>query len=119
MKELDEQRTMEVNSLDIMQNTGIIYHIESVLEMQFMCLIGLWYLEDKPVTSDDKIILVALILEHIFAYLSGFFRKWEIEKYGQMDLNGIYRAPKEYILQVIEIFIDCIIFGFSINSMMK
>jgi hypothetical protein len=47
-----------------------------------MCLIGLWYLEDKPVTSDDKIILVALILEHIFAYLSGFFRKWEIEKYG-------------------------------------
>ena len=36
-----------------------------------------------------------------------------------MDLNGIYRAPKEYILQVIEIFIDCIIFGFAINSMMK
>ena len=44
-----------------------------------------------------------------------YFRKWEIQRYGVMDINGIYRAPKEYILQTVEIFIDCMIFGFSIN----
>ena len=59
------------------------------------------------------------MIEHIYAYITGYYRKWEIEKYGQMDLNGIYRAPKEYVMQVIEIFIDCIIFGYSINSLMK
>ena len=36
---LDAQRFKEVNSLDMMQNTSIIYHSESMLEMQFLCLI--------------------------------------------------------------------------------
>lgn len=57
----------------------------------------------------------ALVCEHIFAYICIYFRKWEIQRYGVMDINGTYRAPKEYILQTIEIFADCMIFGFTIN----
>lgn len=44
-KTLDTQRTHEINNNDLMQNTGIIYHIESVLEMQIMCLITLYLVE--------------------------------------------------------------------------
>ena len=36
---LDDQRMKEVGSLDIMQTTSIIYHVESILEMQFLCLL--------------------------------------------------------------------------------
>lgn len=111
----------------MMMNTSIIYHIESILEMQFLCLIGFALygyqdFEGKP-NAENHIraqegsasIITALICEHIFAYISMYFRKWEIQRYGVMDINGIYRAPKEYILQTVEIFIDCMIFGFSIN----
>lgn len=31
--ELDDERMKETNSLDMMQNTSIIYHTESILEM--------------------------------------------------------------------------------------
>lgn len=41
-----------------------------------------------------------LAVEHIFSYITGYFRKWEIENYGSMGLNGIYRAPKETIIQM-------------------
>ena len=37
--DLDDERMNETNSLDMMQNSSIIYHTESILEMQFMCLI--------------------------------------------------------------------------------
>ena len=31
--ELDDERANETNTLDIMQNSSIIYHMESVIEM--------------------------------------------------------------------------------------
>jgi hypothetical protein len=37
--DLDEERKKETNSLDLMQNSSIIYHTESILEMQIACLI--------------------------------------------------------------------------------
>ena len=37
--ECDDERVEETNSLDIMQNSSIIYHMESVLEMQMAVLI--------------------------------------------------------------------------------
>lgn len=37
--ECDDERVEETNSLDIMQNSSIIYHMESVLEMQIAVLI--------------------------------------------------------------------------------
>lgn len=36
---LDRQRVAETNVLDMMQNSSIIYHPESLTEMQFICLI--------------------------------------------------------------------------------
>ena len=48
-----------------------------------MCLIYFFVIakHDKIIPSDMTII-IALIIEHFYAYLSGYFRKWEIEKYG-------------------------------------
>jgi len=37
--ELDDERMKETNSLDMMQNSSIIYHTESVLEMQIASLV--------------------------------------------------------------------------------
>jgi hypothetical protein len=37
--ELDDERAKETNSLDIMQNSSIIYHMESVIEMQLIVLV--------------------------------------------------------------------------------
>ena len=36
---LDKERNDETNALDMMQNSGIIYHMESLLEMQVLCLL--------------------------------------------------------------------------------
>ena len=36
---LDDERNGETNALDMMQNSGIIYHMESLLEMQVLCLL--------------------------------------------------------------------------------
>jgi len=37
--ELDEERRKETNALDMMQNSSIIYHTESILEAQIISLI--------------------------------------------------------------------------------
>lgn len=38
-EKLDDMRQKEINENDMMQNTSIIYHPESVSEMQVICLI--------------------------------------------------------------------------------
>lgn len=38
--ELDLERNKETNALDMMQNSSIIYHMESLLEMQILCLVS-------------------------------------------------------------------------------
>jgi len=47
------------------------------------------------------------------------YRKWEISSYGVQDVNGVFRAPNEYVLLLIQIFFDCIIFGFCINYLLQ
>lgn len=115
---LDKQRQKEVNTADLMQNTSLIYHSESVLEMQFLCLVTLYYWgHSSETTENSSEILVALIAEHIFAYSSGIFRKWEIDNFGKLDVNGVYRAQKESLMSTVEIFVDCIIFGYALNQL--
>ena len=53
---------------------------------------------NEEILARSHAIIYTLIVEHVFAYLAGFYRKWEIEKYGVMDINGVYRGPKEYVL---------------------
>lgn len=81
----------------MMQNTSIIYHIESVLEMQLFCLLMIYFQpknaqDNHPPNQTSKEILYILILEHVFAYCSYYFRQWEIENYGELDINGVFRA---------------------------
>jgi len=38
-KTLDEQRKKELNKMDLMHNTSIVYHTESILEVQLMMII--------------------------------------------------------------------------------
>jgi hypothetical protein len=84
----------------MMQSAIIIYHAESLLEMQFMCLIVFAFVF-KPFRHKDELIEVhqksnhvlwVLIAEHIFAYVSGLFRTWEIKHFGEIDINGVARA---------------------------
>ena len=107
-----------------MQNTSIIYHMESLLEMQFMCLVTFAFVLKPEVNLDhfdedihrkSDHVMIVMVFEHIFAYCSHLFRVWEIENYGMVDINGVSRAKKESALKTLEVFIDCLIFGFTFN----
>ena len=45
--DLDDERMKETNSLDMMQNTSIIYHTESILEMQIITLAVFYILNEE------------------------------------------------------------------------
>jgi len=83
-----------------------------------MILMFMMHMKGKPDHSQlqkSALIMIVLMCEHIFSYCAGIFRNWEIEKYGKLDINGIVRAKKESMLSTFEIFLDCIIFGYSTN----
>lgn len=112
----------------MMGNSSIVYHIESILEMQFLCLITIFYLRkfeggsvqgDGFQNQEDLIILCSLVFEHVFSYGCSIFRTYDIKRNGQMDVNGIYRAKTETFLGNVEVFIDCIIMGYTLNHLMS
>lgn len=45
--DLDDERARETNQLDLIQNASILYHTESILEMQMACLVLCWYLDKQ------------------------------------------------------------------------
>lgn len=100
-KDLDGQRSSEIDTQDLMQNTSMLYHTESVLEMQIFTTIAVILYSNKLGLSLDgsKPILIAFFIEHIFSYFCTLFRKWELEHYGQLDINGILHGPKETLLK--------------------
>jgi len=119
-RELDDERMTETNSLDMMQNSSIVYHTESILEMQVMCLVSLYFVNEwwkakkgyGNLATDDTayIILLVLLVEHIFSYFFGIFRNREIDQHGKPNSYGIEYAPKEFCLRVFEIILDLAIF---------
>ena len=62
--------------------------------------------------------MVIMLIEHICSYSAGMFRVYDIAKNGKVDINGVKRAPRESILNNIEVFFDCILFGYIIKLMM-
>ena len=52
--------------------------------------------------------MLCLFIEHVISYIVDHYRTYEIEKYGEPDVNGVYRAKKESIMRTIEILFDCI-----------
>lgn len=134
-EKLDYERFLEILSLDMMQNSSIIYHTDSVLECQLMCLIvtflfspKLWLNYDwveeggKPKQNKEMIInfqaiFFFLLAEHIFSYVCYHYRKWDIKHHGKADINGIFVAKTESLLKSVETFIDCMLFGYVLKHM--
>lgn len=123
---LDKQRQKELNSLDLMQNTNFVYHPESLIEMQIICLLLVFVYENrnknlKELNIDDSsnVIMLTLLVEHIFSYICAFYRSYDIEKNGKIDINGVKRASTELFIGNIQFFIACIIIGFSLNYFMQ
>jgi hypothetical protein len=62
---------------------------------------------------------VALFIEHIFSYVCNLYRKQEIRREGQQDVNGILRAKNESVLSTVEIFLDCILLGYILKYLFE
>ena len=112
-----------------MQNTNIVYHPESVIEMQIMCLgIIFLYVNRIYILDPDSIerssysanfIMFALMAEHIFSCCCAFYRSYDIDKNGKIDINGVKRAPNELLIGNVQFFISCIIIGFAVNHFLR
>lgn len=81
----------------MMQNSSFVYHPESLIEMQVICLVILYYysnrehideidgIHSKELVKDNQspnFIMAALMIEHIFSYFCAFFRAYDIKKNG-------------------------------------
>ena len=87
----------EVNSNDMMQNTGIFYHPESIPEFQFLCLLVAWltlgkdipdhFLENQEFIGDIKKtingLFVCNMIEHVTCIAIEKFRRYDIDKHGK------------------------------------
>lgn len=65
----------------------------------------------------SRAIMITLTIHHVFAYIAAIYRKWEIEHHGVPDINGIPRGKIESVLATIEMFIVCVVLGYTINYM--
>lgn len=87
-EQLDKQRQKECNSLDIMQNTNFVYHPESLIEMQIMCLCAIQFyvnrnnLDDIKLSDSSNLIMLCLLIEHVFSGICAIFRSYDIDKNG-------------------------------------
>ena len=117
--------------MDMFCNSSIVYHTESILEMQLMML-GLtyylnWLWAEKRVygvhsrkdiepsinmtkESFTKVLVYILFAEHILSYIFGIFRDWEQSKYGKPNKYGIVSAKWEFRLKIFEVLLDLAIF---------
>ena len=131
-EKLDDMRQQEVNENDMMQNTSIIYHPESVSEMQFMCLIVAQlmlssgtipelyepYADDiNKVSTSLQSIFIVLFVEHVATYFIELFRRYDIEHNGVLDINGIPRAKTESLLSTVQYFVICFLIGYIIKEL--
>ena len=129
-EDLDLQRQRETNVLDMMQNSSIIYHPESLFEMQIMCIALLWafqsyILEHLPVgkkqveeqghLAQAQIIFLALTIEHCCSLVISIFRQWDIATNGKLDINGVPRAKTESTIELVQIFVACLLTGYTIR----
>jgi hypothetical protein len=93
-----------MNSMDMMQNCNILYHPESIVELQIISILllllyqsisnGKYPLDFKANTEQSSIIL-ALFITHILQYLYWTFRRFDISHNGEIDKFGSRRARRE------------------------
>ena len=130
-QKLDKQRNIEVNSLDMMQNTTIVYNMEVVILFQILFLISSLIFnkmqEDLDAQRGLKIeikpehhpiwpehISVMLIVIHCISYVIHEYSIHEINEKGQPDIMGVYRAPNDVVLKTIELLLICLATGFTL-----
>ena len=63
--------------------------------------------------------MLAIIIEHVISYTIVMFRKRDIKRNGKPDVNGVKRAPTEWALSVMEIFIASFLFGYIIKHQLS
>lgn len=61
--------------------------------------------------------LIAFLILHVCSYVGHYFRLHDIKLNGKPDINGVYTAKTEAIFQNIEIFIICILVGFTVKHL--
>ena len=125
--ELVEQRVKEVNGLDMMQNTTIIHHIESIIEVQLISIYVFCFLirsytdgkfehSEKPeFESGPSAIVYSMLSHHLMSYLFAIYRKFELKNRGKPDMNGVVRTSRESLLSTLEVLLASILFGYCIN----
>lgn len=119
--ELENERTKELNAMDMMQNHSLFNNSEVIFEMQILATIFVLYIHhmfDNLAVRDNTghgDYLVAFLILHIMSYLAHFYRLRDIALNGKPDVNGIYTAKKEALISNIETFIICIMIGFTIK----
>ena len=64
-------------------------------------------------------IMVYYLIIHIFSYICEVYRAFELKKNGKPDVYGVYRAPNEYTLNIIENFIGCVMFGYAVKHVLQ
>lgn len=127
--ELDNERMKETNALDMMQNSSIIYHTESILEMQLCVLVSMIWLTELwndemgfanlPEKSTSMLFIYILIAEHTLSMMFGWFRDYDIKHNGEKDRYGIENAPREKQLQFLEVVMDVGISAWIIFTMVR
>lgn len=107
-----------------MQNTNIMYHMESIVEMQLISTIVIWLVwslnqnKNESIETEINILIIILLFLHFITYFFALFRAWEIDHHGKIDVNGIERGPIETNLRSIEIFMNCIMVGYSTHFLL-
>ena len=69
--------------------------------------------------ADKKLhtIILALLIEHLASYFIAYFRQYDIERYGELDIQGVPQAKRESAIANIQYLFVCLIVGFSVKQM--
>ena len=102
------QRIIELNEGDMMQSMYIHENIDSVIEFKIVSLMAVSILtiytseaHSEFTLEGDKNsqqIMLMLIIQNVFSYLSEIFRDWDLAHHGYFDDQGVYRGRNETIL---------------------
>jgi hypothetical protein len=132
--DLDNERVRENNVLDMMENTCILDHPESINETQIACLLFFYSISSKWQTRENynygqgiqavdedaivnfgrsyqdfsMVVLFMLLFEHILSYIFTFVKRNDLKNHGQIGSNGILSTPLCKVLDGISFFIQCI-----------
>ena len=88
--------------------------------MQVLCFAFIYTSKDTHTNQEvsHDVVLNILLIRHFIAYICHAFRNYDITAHGKVDRFGVLRGTAESILQVFEVFYDCVIFGYVLKHML-